>query len=85
MTQGKKVRTIKDIKEHSKSEIILLNKVNVEFESKKNKGLNLKVLESKDKNLKVLECKDKELRMQESKVSINSKQDKPKNQSSDTT
>jgi len=41
------------------------------------------VLESKDKNLKVLECKDKELKMQESKVSINSKQDKFKKQSSE--
>jgi len=70
---------------------MLLNKVNAEFKSKKNKGLNLKVLESKDKNLKVieckykelkvLECKDKELKMQESKLPINSKQDKLKNQS----
>ena len=41
------------------------------------------MLKSKDKNLKVLECKDKELKMQESKVSINSKQDKLKNQSSE--
>ena len=41
------------------------------------------MLESKDKNLKVLECKDKELKMQGSKVSINSKQDKLKNQSSE--
>jgi len=58
---------------------------------KANKALNLKMLESKDKNLKVLECKDKELKvleckdmeleMQESKVPINSKQDKLKNQS----
>jgi len=30
----------------------------------------------------MLECKDNELNMQESKVSINSKQDKLKNQSS---
>jgi len=64
---------------------MLLNNVNAEFKSKKNKRLNLKVLESKDKNLKVLECKDKELKVQESKVSINSKEDKLKNQSSDTT
>jgi len=41
------------------------------------------VLESKDKNLKVLEFKDSELKMQEIKVSINSKQDKLKNQSSE--
>ena len=43
------------------------------------------MLECKDNKLKVLECKDIELKMQESKVSINSKQDKLKNQSSDTT
>ena len=41
------------------------------------------MLESKDKNLKVVECKDKELKMEESKVPINSKQDKLKNQSSE--
>jgi len=41
------------------------------------------VLESKYENLKVLECKDKELKMQQSKVPINSKQDKLKNQSSE--
>jgi len=35
MTQGKKARTIKDIKEHSKSETMLLNKVNAKFKSKK--------------------------------------------------
>jgi len=79
MIQGKEARTIKDIKEHLKSETMLLNKVNDEFKSKKNKGLNLKVLERKDKNIKVLECKDKELKKQESKVPINSKQDKLKN------
>jgi len=45
--------------------------------------MKLKVLERKDKNLKVLECKDKELKMQESKMTINSKQDKLKNQSSE--
>jgi len=39
------------------------------------------VFESKDNNLKVLECKDKKLKMQESKVPINFKQDKLKNQS----
>jgi len=38
MTQGKMVRTIKDIKEHSKSETMLLNKVNAEIKSKKIKG-----------------------------------------------
>ena len=88
MTQDKKGRTIKDIKDHLKCETMLLNNINAEFKSKKNKVLNLKVLESKDKNLKVLECKDnelkvfeckyKELKMQESKVPINSKQDKLK-------
>jgi len=54
MSRGKEAITKEDIKEHSKSETMLLNKVNVEFKSKKNKGLNLKVLESKDKNLKAL-------------------------------
>jgi len=34
MTQGKKVKTIKDIKEHSKRETMLLNKVNGEIKSK---------------------------------------------------
>jgi len=47
------------------------------------KDKNLKVLECKDKELKVLECKYKELKIQESKVPINSKQDKLKNQSSE--
>ena len=37
MTQAKKVRTIKDIKEHSKSETMLFNKVNAEFKKKKKK------------------------------------------------
>jgi len=93
MTQGKRTKNNKRHKGHSKSKTMLLNKVNPEFKSKKNKGLNLKVLESKDKNLKVLQCKDKELKvlefkdkelkMQESKVLINSKQDKLKNQSSE--
>ena len=45
--------------------------------------MKLKVHESKDKNFKVLECKDNELKMQQSKVSINSKQDKLKNRSSE--
>jgi len=50
---------------------------------KENKGLKNKLQESKDNNLKVLQCKDKELKVLESKVSINSKQDKLKNQSSE--
>ena len=40
MTQGKETRTIKDIKEHSKGETMLLNKVNAEFKSKQVKGWN---------------------------------------------
>jgi len=35
MSQDKEARTIKDIKEHSKSETMLLNKVNTEIKSKK--------------------------------------------------
>ena len=54
-----------------------------EWNCKKNKGLKIKLQECKDKNLKVLECKDKELKMQGSKVPINSKQNKLKNQSSE--
>ena len=38
MTHGKETRTIKEIKEHSKGETMLLNKVNAEFKSKQVKG-----------------------------------------------
>jgi len=38
MTQGKEAITKEEIKEHSKSETMLLNKVKAEFKSKKVKG-----------------------------------------------